>query len=961
VSRPRTAYLLSFVALVAALVGAIGPAERVRTTYTWPPATMPDASPTTAWYTPLLLVRREPESLSARVPCTEPVGLAGTQPVRVLATARSPEEIGGLSLTAADGELVVRVGAAEIARAPLVATGRNACEYDLALEGRSWSLEGGPDGAMLSGTLETMPLVSGLFSEVDLRSSPAPRIAVTTAVHASQPTALQAIAWVVATLCGLAALWLLVFERRPRKPWAIVGDALRAAVSGARAVDLVVGAALLLWWVVSPAYYDDGWVVARQEMFSPSGGFSNYYDSFGSNLPLGYWLEWLQHWVTEATHALLYLRIPALLCLAGIWVLCRWMLGRMLASSVGETPVARWALASAFVAGAFAWGVTLRPEPAVALLVTGVLACTILFLERESVGALALAVVLVTLALTAHPAGIVSTAPLLVASPTLFRWARPRIVAAATLVTVGVAFLVVLAFVGSDMAQRRLDAQTVRIYGDATASWRDELTRYVSLSSPHYGPPIRRASVVLLILAVLAYVTRSRRRSFPLLDLPAASLAVGLVLLIATPSKWAWHFGTLVGLGAVAVAAETARLSAEDREARTFSVRALLAVGAAALGASWAWGLRPAWGDLDLQTMEWLLGVESRLTLSKLAGVLPALLLVALGAFELLRRGRGALPSVPWRVATWSAPLIVAPLVVFTAGVLLADAAKTESWTLTKQNVETLRGDLRCGAVDDTVVARTNTMRPLAVRGDGDPVTPPGWIPGAPIEGVSRFVLGGSGREPEVETPWFEARSGAPVGFFLTANPGPPSRLELQWGRSGAAGVEVTSAAEVGTPGDDYGGLVHWRFVPEAALPARPPDADAVRLVLTSDVETPALAVISGPVSYQNEPLSEAIERDGSWTLVPPNVYTYVPCATQPTLRDGIIPVPDRIVGLEETLWPILSRGTTPLDGMLDLYDLHRLPLADSDATPPALAVYEPNWRIPGAALAPADAVTVVS
>ena len=121
------------------------------------------------------------------------------------------------------------------------------------------------------------------------------------------------------------------------------------------------------------------WVLARQSGFRYSRGFSNYYDALGTNLPNGYWLEWLQHWIVQSSSVLLVLRVPALLCLFMIWVLCRWTLHRTLRAIEADGRGAVWATATAFLAGALAWGMTLRPEPIIALLVTGVLACVVAF------------------------------------------------------------------------------------------------------------------------------------------------------------------------------------------------------------------------------------------------------------------------------------------------------------------------------------------------------------------------------------------------------------------------------------------------------------------------------------------------------------------------------------------------------------------------------------------------------
>ena len=56
-----------------------------------------------------------------------------------------------------------------------------------------------------------------------------------------------------------------------------------------------------------------------------------------------------------------------------------------------------------------------------------------------------------------------------------------------------------------------------------------------------------------MALTVVAFLTRRRdQRSDALLDLPSASIGVGLLLLFVTPDKWPWHFGPLLGIAAVA-------------------------------------------------------------------------------------------------------------------------------------------------------------------------------------------------------------------------------------------------------------------------------------------------------------------------------------------------------------------------------------------------------------------------
>ena len=99
-TRVRVAEVLAFVGLVAALVGGLGPADAVSTTYSWPPPEVPESTPDRLWYSPLLLARHQPAAINATIPCTLPPALdRSASPVTALATARSPAEWGGLEVT----------------------------------------------------------------------------------------------------------------------------------------------------------------------------------------------------------------------------------------------------------------------------------------------------------------------------------------------------------------------------------------------------------------------------------------------------------------------------------------------------------------------------------------------------------------------------------------------------------------------------------------------------------------------------------------------------------------------------------------------------------------------------------------------------------------------------------------------------------------------------------------------
>jgi arabinosyltransferase C len=957
---------LSTLALVCAVVGAVGPSESLRSTFSWPPAVLPEEHPERLWYAPLLLARHEPDSISVEIPCTRPRALAGAgAPVTVLATTADPASQGGLAVTQTGSTLRIAVGRQDLARLDLPIGGRDECTFRLLVDDGEWSVTGGSANVADAGSLEAMPRVEGLFSELDLRDARASSAEVTTVAHGSRTSIVQKLGWIAAALAALAALVLASATNRPSRPWTTAARGVRAATRELRPVDAVVVLVLHVWWFAGPAFFDDGWVLARQRNYDVSGGFSAYYTSFGTNLPLDFWLEWLQHWVTANTEALLVLRIPTLVCLVALWFLCRYV-ARQVVTPVGEDGFVRWALASAFLAGALAWGMTLRPEPVVALLAIGVLACTVRFLEQRTTAPLAGAALLVVLALSAHPTGIVSLAPLLAAAPMLVRWARSRrnVAAVATVAIAAVAILGTLVVLGSSLEQRRADATALRTYGDEVAGWRDELNRYTQLSQAPYGAALRRGSVALLLLAVGAFLLRRRREQRSvLLDLPATTVAVALLLFLATPTKWPWHFGALIGLGAVAVAAETARLRDESRRARRWDPAPYFMVLAAVAAAGWAWFPRLGWGDLDLRTMDWTLGIESRITLARAAGLLPVGLLAALAILELRRRRADRRHEAPWRAAALTAPVVALPLIAFTIGVLVTDLAKTESWTLTRQNLDTVTRELRCGLADEALIADRTSMRALpaltaapAVRADDSPAP-------ASVGRLARFVLGPApSTDRPAATPWFEVPPNKLVGVFFSGAPGPSDRLELEWGSSETGGISGLGAGDLPLDHgpDARSDVSGWRFLPAGSLPPRPARANAVRLLLRSDPFPGGQVALTAPVTYRNMLLADVLESDGASALVLPNLVTYFPCAEQPDIVGGVAEPPSVVVGFGASIWP-LTAGTSPFDALPRLYALTRFPLSDTPDPPGDLAVYLAEPRMPGAVRAPAEETVLAS
>ena len=594
-------------ALLAALVAALGPARDVRSTYVWPGATLPAGTGTAGWYAPLALLNRVPGSIDVRLPCAaaRPEGSRG--PVTMLSTARRPERANALRIVWSDRSVRVSAGRQELARAPWP----EACPLDLQIRGGELRLPSRTIKLRLS-TLDRMPVVTGLFSGLDLRKGTPLRVRLQTRAYSTSPSARQVAAAVLAAALACAALLALAFPARAalrdrvfRSPQ--LRRRLRSSWLARDSSDAVVVGVLLLWWIVAPTFPDDGWLWVEHRTFRGLGTISFYFDNWGLASPLGYWVEWLRHWALGSTQDLIWLRLPTLLVLFASWPLCKWCARRVVSGE--PTRLVRWSLAGVFLLGATAWGMSLRLEPVVSLLTLSGLAAVLSFIRAPRFAPLTIALPAAVLAATAHPAGTVGAAPVLVCLPYVGRWLRAQgtriIPLLAALLSATLALALVLVTLDADLRTRLDDARVVRA-GDLHSEplWH-EYMRYTNFDGFGGGSAIRRLSLALLLLATLSALTRRRHGRGGASTTPGYTLAVALGLLAFVPSKWPWHFGTLAAVGAVALAAEVEHLISSSRSSSTWPLRqfaALLAVSTACL---WAWWGPIAGSPLELQTIRW--------------------------------------------------------------------------------------------------------------------------------------------------------------------------------------------------------------------------------------------------------------------------------------------------------------------------------------------------------------------
>ena len=932
VRRHVVAVVLAASALVAACVGAVGPAHKVHASYSWPGNALSAADPTRLWYTPLLLIRHEPVRLSVMLPCSLPPPLPRARtPTTVFATARAPSRVGGLAITQHDGEMKIAIGERVLMRIDHPERRPN-CDYRFDLQAGRWSFAGGPVNERRTGRLESMPFVDGFFSALNLRAAEHPRVTLTTTVTGTRSTTRQKLAWLLATITACLALALVAIRPSGLHRRTSPSNLISVIRTHLRLVDAIVGLTLVGWWLIAPAAYDDGFILARETNFRFSHGFSDYYEWYGANHPLGYWLEWLQHWISEASTALIVDRLPALTMLAATWVLCRWILTRILPQGVAEQRVVSAAMASVFLAGALSWGMTLRPEPVTALLVTGVLASAVQFLLRPAPAPLGAALVLVAFAVTEHTAGIVAIAPLLVLGPRLVRWARRRLSVVVALFASAGAITIALAMVASDVQQRLADAHVVRQSGRHSATIVDELSRYAALGT---AAPLQRMFVGLVLLAALGYLLRPRSHRQGLAHLPTGALVFSLVLLTLTPSKWPAHLGALLGVAAVAVAAETAQLGIDSVRRLTKLAIPLSIVSSAALIAAFGWARRGQWNALDLVATNWTPRFETNLSLGTIAGLSPLGLLAVLVLIAIAQGARQSLLRAPWHVAVWTAPLLAVPVTAFTLAIFFVDAVKADSWSLARQNVESLVQKEGCGLGDDVRVVDVHSLRPLS------PVTP--MAAEGLLTDASRSFISSPSAERWRFSPWLIHPRSRKTGMFVSSLDGMGS-LELQWGRMSRGKILPIGSRIVRLHfyAEYRSGIAPWRFLNAHALPQVPKTADVIRVAVRR-----RSVVLPRPFSYRERPLADQFARDRAPTLVLANLLMYLPCTRLPRLEDGVVAVPTRIIAYVNS-WPV-GAGTTPFEGLLDLYALKHMTLSGHQNGLSDIAVYEIDGRIRGA------------
>ena len=930
----------ALLAVLSALAFPLAPVTQPTVDVALPP---PGAPAVTA----LPLMPYQPVTLRASASCEV---IRATPPgAAVLATVGPwvlDGDTGGLRMRAAGAGLAVSSNGIALATVPLP-PGPCTVTVDTTAERTVVALDGAP---VATTDADVRPVVSALWTAAPSTAG----LAVALRTDTRFQTTPSALKWalgagVVLGVAGVAAC--AVLADRAAHPRRARRRAVQLPLVHPGPVDAVVVVGLAIWAVIGPATVDDGYIAGIVRGRGENGFVGNVYRWLNApEAPFSWFYDLDRAWAALAPGpgaSVLWLRVPAMVLGVLIWaVLRRHVLPRL--GPALTPPSARWTAALVFAAWWLPFGLSLRPEPWVALGVLAVWASTERAVATGRSTPLVVAAGLGGLTVALTPGALGGLVPLVVALPALARRTRsrttPGTVGAPTLpVTARLAAVVaggtlaVLAMAGDQGLDGLREAARVRTVIGGGLPWYQELTRYTALLTPGDVQGSLGARLpVLLLLVALGAVTWSvvvRRVRIGVATAPAvrllATVTISLVLLTLSPTKWTLHFGGLAGIGTAAVTLLVVawgprgvralrRREGGTGQAGVVVLGAVLLAGALVLAGRNQWAYASDWG------------VPFTGGLPSVAGLAPSTIVLVAGGAAVGLLAVVVAVRAPGRGLPRPLDRLVAPgvaVVVLTTAVVTLVAASFVVQTLERRDTFAYGSDaLAALGGDPCGLPRLLTVEPDPSAGllptaapsvlDGfAPVAGPG--PAVPLAVAGRLLPGWTGTETGPATlvsgwsalPAAGERAGRPVVVAVSGTAGHRADVVLEFsdGRPGADGPPRTTATT--TPGGDTGGTATRDL--RAEIPA---DAALVRVRATSaardtavagDPAVPSAAGRIGPAGTTPDvPLTVGVPRVPRTVpfdaLVPPGttvladwpVALVAPCLRPPALTGGTAELP---------------------------------------------------------------------
>jgi arabinosyltransferase A len=602
-SERSTRDLARWIAVVAGIAGALLcalvpllPVKQTTATILWPQG-LTDGHVTDITAP---LVSGAPRALDISIPCaaiaTVPAdgGLVlSTLPVNGFETGKA-----GLFVRANKDAVVVAFRDTVAAVAARSAVGAGACSVlhvwaDVGGAGADFVGIPGATGKLAP---EKKPAVGGIFTDLKVPAQPglSARIDVDTRFIVA-PTMLKRAVLALGGLSVLTAIAALaVLDRRSGRRTPRNWRHLLHAGLATSLADAGVISTLLLWHVIGATSSDDGYNLTIARVSGQAGYFANYYRFFGTTeAPFDWYPAVLAHLAAVST-AGVWMRLPATLAGIGCWlIISRYMLPRLgpARGGLADNRVAVWTAGAVFLAAWLPFNNGLRPEPLIAfgVVLTWVLVETAIATRRlvPAAGAIIVAMLTATLA----PQGLIAIAPLLtgareIARIIMRRRATDGLLAPLAVLAASLSAITLVVFRSQTLATVAESAR-IKYKVGPTIAWYQDFLRYyfLTVESNAEGSMTRRFAVLIMLLCLFGMlVILLRRGKVPgLASGPAWRLigttAIGLLLLHATPTKWAIQFGAFAGLagalGAVTAFA-LARIGLHNRRNLSLYVTALL-------------------------------------------------------------------------------------------------------------------------------------------------------------------------------------------------------------------------------------------------------------------------------------------------------------------------------------------------------------------------------------------------
>lgn len=958
--------------MLVALVLPFAPVIAEQTTVTWPADGQPAVS-STALFAPY-----RPAELTAIVPCSAIRAAADrSRAVTVLATGPPGD---GLALATEAGTARLLLGRRVVTTTPGAGTARDC---------RTW-VHAGPAGmAITIGNARTInlvgepvPKVFAFHTELDPRQAAGMAvIARTASPFTTSPTRAKTLLLVAQLLAALIALGLLtargpLITRGPRtRIWRAADDPARAdgrlvgissrpsaeptiplpsaqptiPLRRGRTVGVDVGVLGVLagWAIIGPLTDDDGFATTIARNAARSGGVGNYYRWWNASETPFALSEQLLAPLTQVSLAPLWLRLPSTVLGVATWfVLSRGVLGAALPAVAGTVRI-RLLAAVCLLAAWLPFDLGVRPEPYVALGVTGVLA---LLWRARGLATLGCAALVAGLTVPLSPVGLLVAAPVVVFAPRIVAIvrgsARGRAEVLARVLLLCCIATVSLTAIFADQTWDGLVAATRwhTSFGPSLP-WYHEPDRYRYLLGHDQDGSATKRVPVLLTLALLPVVAvLLARRTEP--DGAASSAArlagvvfTALALLWLTPSKWSHHFGALAGLFAsflvvaVALLLRRARAPVADRMSRGVAVAGAVLVAAAAglaftgpnawwqpavYDVPWAAGpVRPIGLPLD-----WPLLWIGALALGYAVLAAPS----ALAARAAWGARQGTVRVEPAQ-ALFAAPAVLAVAVAGTAVAVLlssflAAPVRRGAGSLALVDLHRLAGGPYCGLADGiqvlpdgAVLARADSSgADSSGRLDGftalagfDPASPP---PNPPGTGMSAelwgSLIGGPRNTGTMISPWFrlpalDGASGVAVSVSGRTDGG--NTLILEFGRVGPVGVATLGARvpfdRVRPNQDHLNGLPDYRPWRSIGLDAAqiPAGADRVRIhAVDATTDPDGWLAVTGPRLRSVVGFNEFLAGRGPVLVSWPQAFLF-PCVRNIAgVADGLADAPRVVI-----------------------------------------------------------------